>query len=168
MSAASASPTALDWWTFTVDAVAAVATLGAVVVALVLGVFEVRKFRVEADARAAEERRAQAEKVSAWIAMVQDRPLGGAFPHVRVSNASDEPIYSSSVILSEGADGPMEVGLEIGFVPPGGSVSERLQAPDLGRRTEAVTVTFRDASGRWWRRDTEGKLEERLGDLRIM
>ena len=132
MSATSASPTALDWWTFTIDAVAAFATLAAVVVALVLGVFEVRKFRAEAYARAAEERRAQAERVSAWIAMDQERLMGGSFPAVRVSNASDEPIYSTSVILSEATDGPKVVGLQIGFVPPGDSVSERLQSPHLG------------------------------------
>src|SRR4051794_9109008 len=115
MILAAGPPTTLDWATFIVGVVGAVGTIAALVVAIWLGLHEVRTFRAEAARREAAQlerdaraRRSQAEQVSA-ITRVLPSPIPGsdngrgraAYPaDGDVLNASALAIYEAKVDYS--------------------------------------------------------------------
>ena len=171
--------------TFWVTLIGSAATLLALVVAIVLGRHEVRRFRFEAGERLREERlregerhrrdvdrrRAQAERVSARINIQQspgshhDRrdgaaPLYGATTDV--INASELPIWDAKVAVPH--DDVLHVS-QVGFIP-GRQSGQAAFRPQLSRALDRqpVALSFRDAAGRWWYRCPEGHLSEENAD----
>lgn len=137
-----------------------VATFAAVAIALWVAGRDGRR------TKKADERR-QASQVSAWGGFVVLGPRGEAFQDiVAILNGSDAPIWD--VCVSAGAqhgDAPLygegnSANRCITIVPPG---KYRVQKPD-GFQNPATGVTldaaisFRDAEGRFWRRDATGIL----------
>src|SRR5262245_7066556 len=182
IASAGTSPSGLEVADFIVGLIGSIGTIAALVVAIYLGVHEVRKIREDADRREAEQReredekrREQAEQISA-IARVQAEPrreydlgrIAGGVPRparyfgwADIINASTLPIYEAKVAMpSEREDGMWAV-ISVGFVPPGENGHAHL--PPLDDRTlhgQPVVVAFRDAGGRWWSRCEEGHIHE--------
>lgn len=149
------------------------------------GIVAFRLLRVEArrDDRLEEDgRRWQASRVCAWYGTVlsQDEWPGGIAPSTRavdfgawVSNASELPIFDVKVDFYAGRN---HAGLQDNVrgsvaqnvVPPGqmflatrDQLIKWVSSPDMYE----VALTFRDASGRTWRRDINGILDEiRIAD----
>ena len=99
-------PSAFDWLTFAVGALTSLATLAAVVVAIVLGFHEVRKFRTE-----------------------EARPRAGTARPGRLSrpSASPSPVYDVMVHDHTAAD--LSVGVRTaGMIPPGETACVHLPA----------------------------------------
>lgn len=141
-----------EWIIVIVDALSAVGTVGAFAVGFVL----LRKEHRREEARAQEERRLQAIKVSAWVE-AQATAYGGRELLFHVHNASEMPIYEVSLPMPE--EGTHEAEF-IGLVPPGQTVQR--PAPREWLKTyyspEPVEIEFLDSSGRQWTRDEQGVL----------
>ncbi|BCJ50425.1 hypothetical protein Asp14428_19000 [Actinoplanes sp. NBRC 14428] len=142
------------WLGAIADSFAAVGTVGAFLVGFLL---LRREHRREAD-RAEDERRAQAERISAWVELTR-KVDGSRDLAFHIHNASDMPIYE--VELPMPARDGEEPGSEfIGLVPPGRTVQRT--APSDWLRTyvepEPVQIEFLDSAGRRWSRDEQGSL----------
>ncbi len=133
--------------------IASIGTLAAISIAL---------WQILGDRRRAAEqqRRAQAELISAWYA-------GADHDHSRlvIRNASDQPIYEAVVVLvingRSGREAPPEYRRILLVVPPG---TYRIQAP-IGWRgmgaTPGAEVAFTDRTGEaYWVRRAGGSLTE--------
>lgn len=135
------------------DALSAVGTVGAFAVGFVL----LRKEHRREEARAQEERRQQAIKVSAWVE-AHATAYGGRELQFHVHNASEMPIYDVSLPMPE--DEAAHEAEFIGLVPPGQTVQR--PAPREWLKTyyspEPVEIEFLDSSGRQWTRDEQGFL----------
>jgi heme exporter protein D len=115
----STEANALDWWTFGVTAFGSVATFAAVVVAIVLGVHEVRKFRREVaereeerQAREARLERAQAEQVAGWLRYTPRSEYAeqqSFHVYADIVNASPSPVYDLLVHVHGDAAGGFKV-----------------------------------------------------------
>lgn len=148
------------------------ATVGAFIAAY----FALRAFQAEQDRDERQEQadnRAQAEKVAAWVATVDDTRhpgIPGWTAGFVIRNASELPVYDVDVTLFAGGDS-WAVSI-IRVLPPGTeeypvpapmianlteTVDEDLQSSDIVEMT-SVILRFRDASGRLWSRDTSGVL----------
>lgn len=153
--------------------VSAIATLLAVVVALVAIVLDRR-------GRTAEERRAQARRVSAWIsgwqASMEANDYGGpvfGVTHGIISNASNEPVYrllawrvlypggpatGEELMRDRSLPGSDPVAIDV--VPPGRFALGLPEfVPGMLKRP-AVEISFTDSGGRHWIRRLDGKLVE--------
>jgi heme exporter protein D len=160
-------PSALDWWTFGVTAFGSVATFAAVVVAIVLGIHEVRRFRREVaereeerQAREARLERAQAEQVAGWLRYTPRSEYAeqqGFYVYADIVNASPSPIYDVLVHVHSATES--NVARTVGMIPPGETGHLHLP-PESTRPHEAIGahIVFRDAAERWWERDDEGRL----------
>lgn len=141
-----------EWIAVTVDALAAVGTVGAFAIGFML----LRKEHRREEARAEEERRLQAIKVSAWVE-AHAAGHGGRELLFHVHNASEMPIYEVSLPMPD--DGAHEAEF-IGLVPPGQTVQR--PAPREWLKTyyapEPVEIEFLDSSGCQWTRDEQGFL----------
>ena len=141
-----------EWIIVIVDALSAVVTVGAFAVGFVL----LRKEHRREAARAEDERRLQAIKVSAWVE-AHATGYGGRELHFHVHNASGMPIYEVSLLTPE--EGTHEAEF-IGLVPPGQTIQR--PAPREWLKTyyspEPVEIEFLDSSGRAWTRDEQGLL----------
>lgn len=142
-----------DWIPVAVDALAAVGTVGAFGIGFML----LRKEHRREEARAQEERRLQAIKVSAWVE-AHATAHGGRELLFHVHNASEMPIYEVSLPMPDD-EGAHEAEF-IGLVPPGQTVQR--PAPRDWLKTyyapEPVQIEFLDSSGRQWTRDEQGVL----------
>lgn len=145
---------ATDWIQAGADAFAALGTVGAFGVGFLL----FRREHRREEGHAEEARRAQAAKVSAWVAMklARDGSPGLLF---FVHNASDMPIYETALPL------PTRPGEEtdsefIGLVPPGQTVTRAAPSEWLGSyySPEPVQIEFLDSAGWFWTRDEQGFL----------
>jgi hypothetical protein len=171
---------------FWVSLIGSAGTLLALIVAIVLGMHEVRRFRLESEDRRREERereartlereasqrRAQAERVSARISVQTNRQHAGRNEHgetaflyaatADVVNASDLPIYEAKVAVAHGD--VLHVSA-VGFIP-GRETGHTHFRPQLSRDLDRqpVQVSFRDAAGRWWSRCPEGHLSQEGSD----
>lgn len=177
--------TSLDWANLIVGAVGAIGTIAALVVAILLGLHEARRFRREAadrdrDRRAQEEsqQRSQAERVSA-IARVEREPtqrysLGRVdgqtdfrdervhYAYADVLNSSALPIYDVKVLYP---DGDRVAAMPVGFVPGGEKGHVHLPPqPNADLDGFPLEVAFRDAGERWWSRCPEGHLHRYESD----
>jgi hypothetical protein len=175
----------VDWANLIVGAVGAAGTIAALVVAILLGLHEARRFRREAadrdrDRRAQEEaqERSQAERVSA-IASVDREPkqrysLGRTdgradfrdeqvhYAYADVLNSSALPIYDVKVLYPEG---DRLAAIRVGFVPGGEKGHVHLPPqPDAVLDGFPLEVAFRDAGERWWSRCPEGHLHRHEDD----
>ena len=143
-----------DWLSAFADAFSAVGTVGAFFIGFMLLRREQRR---EAD-RTEDERRAQAERISAWVELSR-KVDGGRELLFHIHNASAMPIYEVELPLP--ARGEEDAGSEfVGLVPPGQTVQR--PAPAEWRRTyiepEPVQIEFLDSAGRRWSRDEQGTL----------
>jgi hypothetical protein len=143
-----------DWLSAFADVFSAVGTVGAFLVGFLL---LRREHRREAG-RAEDQRRTQAERISAWVELSR-KVDGGRDLAFHIHNASDMPIYD--VELPMPARGGEDPGSEfVGLVPPGQTVQRA--APSDWLRTyvepEPVQIEFLDSAGRRWSRDEQGSL----------
>jgi hypothetical protein len=127
--------------------------------------WRVLKLQRDADRRAEEklnkrlgdERRAQAAKVSAWIAMVHEGAAAIAVANVR--NASELPVYGLTAGIH--LNGQVAETLDIGVLPPDAEPLRRpLTASGRPADPRGVELAFRDSAGLLWNRSPEGKLTE--------
>jgi hypothetical protein len=123
------------------DALTAIGTLAAVVVALGFGVWEVVRARwaaqVDDDTRLL-------DQVASVVAMGQQ--VAGRW-NVSVFNGADRPVFDVVVITPKGGK-PIDIGLVMPHLRIAGPT--RLQ--EATRETTQLEVQFTDASGRRWRR----------------
>jgi hypothetical protein len=142
------------WLSTGADVFSAVGTVGAFAVGFVL----LRREHGREAGRAEDERRAQAERISAWVEMI--RSVDGcrelAF---HIHNASSMPIYEVELPLP--ARGGEEQSTEfVGLVPPGQTVKRPAPAEWVRSyvEPEPVQIEFQDSAGRRWSRDEQGTL----------
>jgi hypothetical protein len=146
----------MDWGSMP-DWFAAIGTVGALAVALVLlrGELQAQRRREQA------ERRAQAEKVAVWL-----EDIHAERTKVVLLNTSNLPIYGATVWVTGRFDDSGPEGHphhEYGVVPPGTvevelpTRSEGEAVPEGGYR---AAVEFGDARSVWWQRIPGGDLRE--------
>lgn len=164
-------------WSMIASVVAALGTLGALGAAIYAGVWAGRVAKVEfdRDARAESDRRdrdteaqrAQASKISAWLAQEDERHE--TVWHIEIGNSSDEPVYDVDLFIYMHAPGAKSHEDPVYYhfhknarvVPPGGTKlkttsDEGLRLADS--RTRLVALAFRDATNRNWTRNEWGVL----------
>lgn len=134
------------------EAVGALATAGAALVALVVYLGSVSQAK-----------RHQAEQVSAWLELVRDGDRKDTFEAV-VQNGSDQPVYAVFAhVIREGLTRERPWFFIYDVLPPGAAEREATDIPPVFPGTDAyrpLDVTFRDAAGRHWTR-TGGRLRRR-------
>ncbi len=140
----------------------AIGTVGAFAVALYLLWVQIRDRRSEVRDR----RTAQARLIAAWLAELTEEPQadGSVFAElvVLVYNGSAEPVYSVVVKTELGVRGsfvrrPFVLG-------PHETREFRILSPGLPRGQPAISISFKDSSGRQWMRSSTGVLYEPLLD----
>ncbi|TQS46182.1 hypothetical protein [Cryptosporangium phraense] len=143
-----------DWIQAGADAFAALGTVGAFGVGLVL----FRREHRREESHAEEARRAQAAKVSAWVEAKHARD-GSPELLFFVHNASDMPIYETALPLPARPDEETESEF-IGLVPPGQTLTRSAPSEWLGSyySPEPVQIEFLDSAGWFWTRDEQGLL----------
>ena len=142
-----------NWVGTAAEVFSAVGTVGAFIVGFILLRAEHRR---EAE-RSEDERRTQAERISAWVEVYR-KPDGMREIAFHVHNASDMPIYEAEIPLPTTSD--EEQTEFVGLVPPGQTV-RRAAPPDWLRSyvdPEPVQIEFLDSAGRRWTRNEQGKL----------
>jgi len=124
-------------------------TVAAFGVTLALLYRELENRRADTDERI----RRQARQVSCWLDY--NGPAGDV---VIVRNSSDEPVYQVAVVQDPGYVGPPpEAWWDV--VPPGDQVCKSW-CPNTDVESEPRPVlSFTDAAGIWWVRDTAGRLQ---------
>lgn len=143
-------PNAADW-------LAAFGTVAATVTALCFGGWaEIRLYQERK-----ERKRADAQRVSAWLAPGEhsgDRVLC-------VHNGGRQPIYD--VWIEH--DRPQEVQspIRIGLVPPEQTVTVRADAAVGDSWTAPLTLNWRNADERYWRRLPDGSVEAMAKDKAV-
>lgn len=147
--------------------IAAIGTVGAVVVAL-------RLARADSVARSRADRRRQAEAVTSWISdqyTLVDGENRFVAP-VTIYNGSGQLVYRVVISLVKDARGQGETSPQpghewrvfLGELPPG-RTEATIDHPGGGMHFRAaVELAFRDAAGRSWVRKTDGRLEELRDD----
>jgi hypothetical protein len=125
---------------------AAIGTVGTLVVALYILMRELKQFRGERW----DERRRQARLIAAWIEL--DPRRSTVSPYVR--NLSDEPVMDIKVIAPTPVAGDIVV-MERDLVPPRETVGDQVKVvEDVAKRNkQSCVVLFTDAKGHRWRRD---------------
>jgi hypothetical protein len=136
------------------EATGALATFMAVLVALYIA-------RSDSKDRRRREERQQATQISAYIVTQTGKNS------VVLINASKEPVYD--VVISYGVaygagmtyfKGNDDL-LFIRILPSCEAVSKEPRNPGGGMHVQlGIAISFRDAKGRYWRRDATGRLEE--------
>lgn len=150
----------IDWGSVP-EWLAAIGTVGAVIVALVIAFRDSRQ-------RARAERSAQADNITAWQSVV-GRGTFNERAHINLSNSSSLPIYD--IALSYGAPYGEGARFQTGAskqifllrLPPGKcQVRELPKVPKLDKPQYelGISISFRDSYGRFWRRDASGVLTE--------
>jgi hypothetical protein len=105
-----------DWLGAIADTFAAIGTVGAFLVGFLL----LRREHHREAGRAEDERRAQAERISAWVELIR-KVDGSRELDFHIHNASAMPIYEVELPLP--ARGDEEPGSEfVGLVPPGQTI----------------------------------------------
>jgi len=136
-------------WALGWEAIGAVATASAALVALVV--------YLRATSRT---KRGQAEQVSAWLELVRDGDREGKFDAVIV-NRSDQPVYAVFAhVVREGLTRVTPWFFIYDVLPPGAAEREATDIPMVFPGTDSyrpLDVQFRDAAGLRWIR-THGRL----------
>lgn len=148
------SPMATDW-------ASAIGTVGATIVAILIGAVSVWLTVREHNARKLQEGKAkdlqirnQAERVAAWLEVEKVEIVEGAISEttckVVVQNASDQPIWEVGVFHWSLGSAKFS---QIPVLPPGGRKTIPSQPKTEGLTIEeAVDIRFRDNAGRSWYR----------------
>lgn len=139
-------------WALGWEAIGALATAGAALVALVVYLGAVSQAR-----------RRQAEQVSAWLELVREGDREGKFDAV-IANRSEQPVYAAFAHASrEGLTRSAEWVFVYDVLPPGALEREPTDIPMVFPGMDAyrpLDIVFRDAAGRSWTR-TSGRLRRR-------
>ncbi|MGH1563049.1 hypothetical protein [Mumia sp. DW29H23] len=126
------------------------------------------------------EKRAQAEKVAAWLNTdVEDHTLAGdpILSHsLAVRNASDAPVYDVKLVIYH-RDEELTLPVFTDVIPPtnepenlelvpeeAAKLNELLLGDPWGPGPLLVSIKFQDASGRRWHRDRFGNLARHEGE----
>ncbi|GAA0264743.1 hypothetical protein [Cryptosporangium japonicum] len=143
-----------DWIQAGADAFAALGTVGAFGVGFLL----FRREHRREESHVEEARRAQAAKVSAWVAVKHARE-GSPQLLFFILNASDMPIYETALPLPA-RPGEETESIFVGLVPPGQTVTQAAPTNWLKSHysPEPVQVEFLDSAGLFWTRDEQGLL----------
>lgn len=143
-----------------VQTVASVAVMMATLwyVVLTQGILK-QSHRVEA-ARNAQQQRAQASLVAAWVgsAQVTSRQADVV---ILMLNTSPQPVYTMTCTIYDAQAGSLGVKVERPILPPGARVEKQLRVPALPQTASGdlrTIVSFTDASGERWHRDQTGQL----------
>ncbi len=173
----------LDTWTFIVNVIVGLATVGTLIWAIRSTLNESRLSRLDREKRdadrfeelkererqVAKDRTAQAEHVAVWCdeqpiyapADLGPREIEDLERQVHVVNTSPAPIYRVWVEFwfEPSGERPIMSAMDIPALAPG-LVGESMSGP---RRSEIdgtmrACVTFTDSGGRVWRRDDRGRL----------
>lgn len=149
----------------TAEALGAWATAIGVLVALSFGVIAERRTRQDRNALAQQSRRAQASRVSAWVASERlDRHSARAV--LVVQNASDEPVWDVVVSymelgdeLPDGTLAEHDVTWRLGVLPP--QTTRTMNAPwTPPEDDEPLALSFRDNANSRWKRRADAFLEQ--------
>jgi hypothetical protein len=145
---------AADWIQSGADVFSAVGTIGAFGVGFVL----FRREHAREEEHADEARRAQAARVSAWVAKQIGRD-GAPELRFHIHNASDMPIYEASLPIPT-RPGEADESEFVGLVPPGQTVTRPAPREWLASyySPEPVQIEFLDSAGWSWTRDEQGLL----------
>lgn len=162
-------------WGNAAEWLAAVGTVGALMLTYLLLRKELRELRAFEEDRTA----SQAQSVAAWLDYQEAEGGPGWRDKILVRNASSGPVFNcvAYVFHPIGADAddiagnmPMEVVFDV--VPPGGTLDhpinrdwieeDRVVFPGL-----VLEVAFTDGGGRHWRRNGSGTLERQAAAPRI-
>jgi hypothetical protein len=146
-------------WDTTWNAVEAIGTSGALLVAATALLGQVK-----------DKRREQASKVSAVFGGATGEGNGKHTVRVRVTNRSDEPIYEVSCFV-RGHQGHMPYGETRPFTLPGQGDGQ-YEIPEVQEDGllywREVGVHFRDAAGRHWTRFPDGHLRDRTRAVALL
>lgn len=144
--------TASMGWALGWEAIGALATAGAALVALVVYLGAVSQAK-----------RRQAEQVSAWLELVRDGDRKDLFDAV-IENRSDQPVYAAYARETrQGLTRSAPWFFVYDVLPPGAAEREATDIPMVFPGMDSyrpLDVTFRDAAGRRWAR-TDGHLRRR-------
>lgn len=168
----------LELATFWITLVGTVATVGALIAAIAIGLHEVRAIRRENRDRDAERReaaelrkRAQAECVSGVLRVqgsdahrLTGQGLAPSFySYAEIINASALPIYDVEALVTH-SDHPGMVSRDsVPFIAGGGTGHVHTPAqPDDKLDGHPIDVRFRDAGNRLWHRHRDGLLHEQI------
>lgn len=158
------APDQAPMWT---DIFSALGTVGATVVALILGLISLRlalrdhRARRQQDIERFEEKyeaeqrqiRSQAERVASWVEVRQEYPT-----HVVViQNSSDQPIWEIAVHYPHLSEGKASF-----TVIPANAKKELPMQPVRGISEQATDLFFRDNAGRLWYRPAKAPGELHL------
>jgi hypothetical protein len=140
---------------------AAVGTIGAFVVALILLGRQMRAYRAAEDDRT----RGQARGVAVWTRIAGQHNSNEVRREIIVRNSSDTPIYNCVAFASQYWEPPeFNFSVQIGTLPPDEDCVTEIPEGELSDpevvRGPRVEVAFTDARGRHWRRLSSGELEE--------
>jgi hypothetical protein len=134
------------------DWIAAIATSGALLVAVSLLARELRTHAVT-----------QARLISAWVTELEE-PGTQSYLSVIVQNKSDEPVYDLVIwtfdsVADEDVGEPGSVRFSVDVLPPDTRHQATESLPARMGHVPTITVKFTDSAGRRWRR-SGGRLHE--------
>ena len=149
-----------DWLSAGADVFSAVGTVGAFLVGFLL---LRREHRREAD-RAEDERRAQAERISAWVEAYR-KPDGSRELAFHIHNASAHADLRGRAAAADPSATRSRAAEFVGLVPPGQTIQRAAPADWLRSYVdpEPVQIEFLDSAGRRWSRDEQGSLSAQTG-----
>lgn len=159
-------------WGWNPDTVAATTTAIAAVAAIVAGIFAWSAYALERRRESSESRRARramAEQVSAWAEVREE--AGMTHVDIHVQNLASSPVYEARFGIE--ASGRCNYAGYARVVPPSRSAPlvievtqerserwERWMRSRVPKPTPYIELTFCDAAGAWWHRDSRGLLCE--------
>lgn len=158
-----ATATSIPW----TEVLTALGTVGAVAVALVFGLWQMRYIRRDAKQRDENRKREQASKVTAWLETGGTSPVGQDV-RIRITNTSDRPVFNfvldieddyllEAINMLPDSSGAFINKALVGILPPNaGDVWWSGNVPPEDDRP--IPCSFTDAEGIKWRRDAEGLL----------
>lgn len=164
----------LDWgpahWGDVSTWIAAISTGGALIAGvLVLNLQrqDLNERETEHKAEAEDRRREQARHISQWLAR-WDEGDGRLRVVVGYQNSSPEPVYEATIYVKTTWDGgPSIFQFRIGGIRPNKSdgqatvpVDNTMSGLAAENKEPPIIITFRDAVGRWWKRNEHGVLEQ--------
>lgn len=148
--------------------IGAIGTVLAVLAAIYAGLQAKRVYLIERerDHRADEDRRrTQAVAISGWVTESGGHSAASEWPILEIMNASTLPVYDVVATVT-GSDGIPLISEKFYSIAPASSPLQRplvLHERATGAVPLLVSLTFRDASGLIWCRDSRGVISESIG-----
>jgi hypothetical protein len=148
--------------------IGAIGTVLAVLAAIYAGVQAKRVYLIERrrDHQAEDDRRrTQAVAISGWVTESTGHSAASEWPILAIMNASTLPVYDLVATVTR-SDGTRLTSEKFPSVAPAQSPLQRplvLQESAIGAEPLLISLTFLDASGLIWCRDSRGKISELAG-----